>query len=102
MGQSVVYCRTIKGLDPGRDNAYTGCRFVEPVDHRRGVGVATALLLRHGFSVVSQRDFYTLSVLGAKVDPAFAVDENLLDHYQHPWVVENLPLAVDSPGNERD
>ena len=38
-----------------------GCRFEEPVHHCFGVGVATAMLLRHGFHVVSTRDFKTLA-----------------------------------------
>lgn len=70
-----------------------GCRFEEPVQHRRGVGLATALLLRNGVKVVSQRDFRTLGLLGAKIDPAFAPDSSALDHHNHPWVREHLPLA---------
>ena len=68
-----------------------GCRFEEPVDHRRGVGVATAALLRSGFSVVSQRDFHTLQVLGQRVDPSLPLDPQARDHHHHPWVLENLP-----------
>ena len=69
-----------------------GCRFEEPVDHRRGVGVATALLLRHGFDVVSQRDPKTLGLLGAKLDEKFAPDPEVVDHHESPWVLEHLPL----------
>ncbi len=68
-----------------------GCRFVEPVQYRRGVGVAAAMLLRCGVAVVSQRDFHTLSVLGSKVDEAFEVDAEALDHHQTAWVKQNLP-----------
>src|SRR5688500_1249865 len=38
-----------------------GCRFDEPRRHQRGVGVATAMLVRAGVPVVSQRDFLTLA-----------------------------------------
>ena len=69
----------------------TGCRFEEPVNHRRGVGVATALLLRSGFSVVSQRDYRTLERLGQRLDPDFVPHPDALDHHESPWVVANLP-----------
>jgi len=69
-----------------------GCRFEEPVHHARGVGVAAALLIRNGVAVVSQRDPKTLGLLGAKLDPKFAPSSDVVDHHEHPWVVENLPL----------
>ena len=68
----------------------TGCRFEEPVQHRMGVGVAAAALLRAGFHVVSQRDFSTLERLHAKLDPSYEPDSAALDHHDHPWVIENL------------
>ena len=68
-----------------------GCRFEEPVQHRHGVGVATALLLKHGFSVVSQRDPLTLGRLGAKLNAAYAPGPDVVDHHEHPWVLDNLP-----------
>jgi uncharacterized protein YbbK (DUF523 family) len=68
-----------------------GCRFEEPVGHQRGVGVATALLLRNGIAVVSQRDPRTLGLLGAKLDPKYAPGPDVVDHHNHPWVRENLP-----------
>lgn len=67
-----------------------GCRYDEPIDHRKGVGVLTAMLLRAGLDVVSQRDHATLARLRAKVEPGFVPDEGLVDHHQHPWVVEHL------------
>jgi uncharacterized protein YbbK (DUF523 family) len=68
-----------------------GCRFEEPVHHARGVGVATALLLRHGFHVVSQRDPRTLGILGARLDPSFGPIDEAVDHHESPWVLKNLP-----------
>ena len=67
-----------------------GCRFEEPIDYRKGVGVAAAALLRAGFRVVSQRDFRTLELLHAKIDPDYEPDPAALDHHRHPWVVEHL------------
>ncbi len=72
-----------------------GCRFEEPVDHRRGVGVAAALLLRAGVHVVSQRDPRTLGLIGAKLDPAWGPAPDAVDHHMHPWVLEHLPLKPD-------
>jgi len=68
-----------------------GCRLEEPVDHRKGVGVAAAALLRAGFHVVSQRDFRTLELLHAKVEAEYRIDPAAVDHHNHPWVLENLP-----------
>ncbi len=67
-----------------------GCRYVEPIDHRKGVGVATAALLRAGFPVVSQRDYRTLELLAAHLDPDHVVDPAARDHHRHPWVLEHL------------
>jgi len=69
-----------------------GCRFEEPVHHSRGVGVATAMLLRNGIAVVSQRDPKTLGNLGAKLDPSFRPGSNRVDHHESQWVLENLPI----------
>ena len=68
-----------------------GCRFEEPIQYRRGVGVATALLLEHGIHVVSNRDFRTLGLIGAQLDPVHAPSGDCVDHHNHPWVAENLP-----------
>ncbi|MCA9489346.1 MAG: hypothetical protein KC621_05470, partial [Myxococcales bacterium] len=68
-----------------------GCRFVEPVRYRRGVGVAAAALLEAGIPVVSQRDHRTLGLLRAALHPSFTPDPTALDHHRHPWVLANLP-----------
>jgi uncharacterized protein YbbK (DUF523 family) len=66
-----------------------GCRMVEERRWQEGVGVATAMLLRAGFDVVSQRDYATLGMLRARVDPAFVIDPAARDHHEHPWVLEH-------------
>ena len=73
-----------------------GCRFEEPVHHARGVGVATALLLRHDIAVVSQRDPKTLGLLGARLDSKFAPASDAVDHHESPWVLQNLPSQATS------
>jgi uncharacterized protein YbbK (DUF523 family) len=69
-----------------------GCRFEEPVQHTRGVGVAAALLIRNGVAVVSQRDPKTLGLLGARLNQKFFPGPDVVDHHESPWVLENLPL----------
>lgn len=70
-----------------------GCRFDSPRRYQRGVGVATALLLRAGIPVVSQRDFATLARLRARLDPSYVGDDDARDHHMHPWVLEHLPIV---------
>jgi uncharacterized protein YbbK (DUF523 family) len=68
-----------------------GCRLVEVRRHQKGVGVATALLLEAGIPVVSQRDFRSLALLRARLEPGFEVPVDARDHHEHPWTVEHLP-----------
>lgn len=67
-----------------------GCRFDSPRRYQRGVGVATATLLRGGIPVVSQRDHHTLGRLRAMADPSFVPDPDAVDHHRTPWVVETF------------
>jgi uncharacterized protein YbbK (DUF523 family) len=68
-----------------------GCRLIEERRYRRGVGVAAAALIRAGVPIVSQRDYRTLGLLHARLDPAYLPDPAALDHHETPWVIENLP-----------
>ncbi len=68
-----------------------GCRLVADRRWQKGVGVATAMLLEAGVPVVSQRDFKTLALVRARLDPSFAAPDGLRDHQEHPWVIEHLP-----------
>jgi uncharacterized protein YbbK (DUF523 family) len=68
-----------------------GCRLVEIRRFRKGVGVATALLLEAGIAVVSQRDFRTLALLRARLEPGVRPPDGMLDHHEHPWTREHLP-----------
>jgi uncharacterized protein YbbK (DUF523 family) len=69
-----------------------GCRLVEVRRFRKGVGVATALLLEAGIPVVSQRDFQTLALLRARLEPGYHPPEEARDHHEHPWTLEHLPV----------
>jgi uncharacterized protein YbbK (DUF523 family) len=68
-----------------------GCRLVESRRYQKGVGIATALLLEAGIPVVSQRDFRTLALLRARIDPGYAPPNDARDHHDHPWTLEHLP-----------
>jgi uncharacterized protein YbbK (DUF523 family) len=67
-----------------------GCRLQEPVEYRKGVGVAAALLLRAGVNIVSQRDYKTLEILRSKIEPGYEANSECVDHHEHPWVLANL------------
>ncbi|MBX3463201.1 MAG: DUF523 domain-containing protein [Planctomycetes bacterium] len=62
-----------------------GGRLVAERRYRRGVGVATALLLRHGVPVVSQRDHRTLGRLRERLQPGFVADPGARDHHETDW-----------------
>lgn len=68
-----------------------GCRLVPVRRFQKGVGVATAMLLDQGFPVVSQRDFHTLALLRARLDPGYTLPPGLRDHHEHDWTLQNLP-----------
>lgn len=69
-----------------------GCRLVQVRRFRKGVGVATAALLQAGIAVVSQRDFRTLALLQARLDPSSTPPDDARDHHEHPWTLEHLPM----------
>ncbi len=68
-----------------------GCRLAPVRRFQKGVGVATALLLEAGIPVVSQRDFRTLALLRARLEPGHRPPEDARDHHEHPWTIEHLP-----------
>lgn len=69
-----------------------GCRLDARRRYRKGVGVATALLLDAGIPVVSQRDFRSLERLRARLEPGYVPAPEARDHHEHPWTVANLPI----------
>ncbi len=72
----------------GSQVIYNGSRFAEKKVYQIGAGVAAALLMRNGFKVISQRDFASLELLYAKLDPNHQVDMSKLDHHEIPWYKE--------------
>jgi uncharacterized protein YbbK (DUF523 family) len=53
--------------------------------HRPGVGVCTALLIRHGFPVMSPRDLGTFDELLGRLDPTYRAPAGRVDHHQSAW-----------------
>ena len=60
--------------------------------------IAAALLLQSGIPVVSQRDYRSLGLLGARLDPRWAPSPGDVDFHRSPWVLDNLPQP--SPESE--
>ncbi len=65
-----------------------GCRLVEKREFVASVGVATALLLRNGIPVVSQRDPLTLGRIRALMELGFSPDPATVDYHESPWYQE--------------
>ena len=53
--------------------------------YQAGQGVCTALLIRHGIPVVSQRDHRSLGRIIAKLDPSYEPDTPAIDHHETDW-----------------
>jgi uncharacterized protein YbbK (DUF523 family) len=58
--------------------------------HQAGQGVCAALLIRHGFRVVSQRDQRTLGLIVRALDPTAPVEADARDHHQTFWYRTHL------------
>lgn len=67
----------------GSQVIYDGPRHLR--HYRIGAGVCAALLLRNGFTVVSQRDYRTLGRILRHLDPAYEPDPAAVDHHETEW-----------------
>lgn len=72
----------------GSQVIYYGNRFNENKVYQIGTGVSAALLLQNGFNVISQRDFASLEIVYAKIDPTHIITNNLKDHHESDWYKE--------------
>lgn len=72
---------------------YDGHRTGPAPKHRRGPGVAAALLLRNGVPVLAQRDFASLDRLLCWLDPVRAPDPGAIDHADTAWYRAHLDDA---------
>ena len=64
---------------------YSGNRFSENKVYQIGQGVAAALLMRNGITVISQRDYASLEALYAKLNAAHEIDTTKIDHRETDW-----------------
>ena len=69
----------------GSQVIYDGNRFGAEKVYQIGAGVCAAQLMRNGFKVISQRDFASLELLYAKLDPAHKINPEAIDHHETAW-----------------
>ncbi len=77
----------------GSQVIYDGNRFAENKVYQIGAGVSAAQLMRHGFKVISQRDFASLEILYAKIDPSHTIDNSKKDHHEIEWYREYFKIG---------
>lgn len=77
----------------GSQVIYDGNRFAENKVYQVGAGVAAALLMRHGFKVISQRDYASLEILYAKIDPQHTINTAAIDHHEIAWYKEYFNIT---------
>lgn len=65
-----------------------GCRLVDQRKYQRGPGVASAILMRAGFKVISQRDFKSLEAIYKKLNPQHVINHDAKDHHETDWYRE--------------
>lgn len=68
----------------GSQVIYSGARKAD-ARHQIGVGVCTALLIRNGVCVLSQRDFRTYDMVARHLDPDRPPRPDLVDHHENDW-----------------
>lgn len=71
----------------GSQVIYKGSRFSENPIYQIGMGVCAAQLKRNGIKIVSQRDYASLEILYAKIDPSHVIKKDAKDHDQTEWYI---------------
>ncbi len=61
--------------------------------HRAGQGVCAALLIRHGITVLSQRDHKTLDLILHKLNVNYQPDPKSCDHHETRWYLDTFGSA---------
>ena len=69
----------------GSQVIYDGNRFADNKVYQIGMGVSAAQLVRNGFTVISQRDYASLEILYAKIDPNHTINPQAKDHHEIDW-----------------
>jgi uncharacterized protein YbbK (DUF523 family) len=78
----------------GSQVIYEGNRFGANKKYQIGMGVCAAQLSRSGFLVISQRDYASLELLYAKLDPKHTIDTTKLDHHEIDWYKEYFNIKT--------
>jgi len=69
----------------GSQVIYKGHRLAQNPQYQIGMGVCAELLKRNGFNIISQRDYKSLEILRAKIDPTHIPATTALDHDETEW-----------------
>ncbi len=77
----------------GSQVIYDGNRFAADKVYQIGAGVCAAQLMRHGFKVISQRDYASLEILYQKLDPNYQINAELKDHHEIDWYKQYFKIA---------
>jgi uncharacterized protein YbbK (DUF523 family) len=77
----------------GSQVIYDGNRFGAEKVYQIGAGVCAAQLMKHGIKVISQRDFASLEILYALVDPLHQMNPEAKDHHEIDWYKEYFKTA---------
>lgn len=64
---------------------YDGDRAKADKRYQKGPGLAAAVLIEHGFHIISQRDFASLEHLKSLLDPDHTPHPDATDHVGTPW-----------------
>jgi uncharacterized protein YbbK (DUF523 family) len=75
----------------GSEVIYRGARSEN--QHQAGQGVCSALLIRNGIKVFSQRDCRTLDRILCALDPTRPSNPVARDHHETKWYIENFGSA---------
>ena len=69
----------------GSQVIYAGNRFAKQKAYQIGAGVCAAQLMRHGFKVISQRDYASLEILYAIIDFDHVIAGDAIDQHETAW-----------------
>jgi uncharacterized protein YbbK (DUF523 family) len=75
----------------GSEVIYRGAR--SEGQHQAGQGVCSALLIRNGIKVFSQRDYRTLDRILCALDPTRPSNPEARDHHETKWYIESFGSA---------
>lgn len=76
----------------GSQVIYEGNRFAENKIYQIGAGVCAAQLMKHGIKVISQRDYASLELLYAKIDPDYSPKPDQKDHHEIDWYLNYFKI----------